>query len=408
MRRIALLAACAVAGFALVQTASTATTATLAYNDLNGSVYVSGVSGTSPTTAFDASSSAGVVTVDLSPDGKSVLVEDGNDLDLVPATGGSPAVISGTDGATSGAFSPTGSTIVFATAGGIYTIPAGGGTATQIVQTPDNAVDSLPAYSPSGTQVAFVRDAFDANDDETTTIELVPATGGTLTDLSASPISEASSGGRLSYSPDGKTIAFASDSGIATIPVAGGTPRQLTTDSDGSPVYSFDGKTIYFTRSAFSQNADDNQPSPAHPSPNDVSELWSMNADGSSPAVIQEGDFEDLAIAGGNSSSGTTTSKTTTSRTTTGTTTTTGTATTTTPTTTTKAPKATGSVSTITISITGDRYRVTWAGKTSARWKVTLKVGKKSTSATVPKTARTHLFTVKTKGVVVASVTPAN
>ena len=407
MRRIALLALCAVAGFALVQTASTATTTQLAYNDLNGSVFVSGPSGTSPTTAYDASSSVGVITVGITPDGKSILVEDGTDLDFIPATGGSPSVISGTDGATSGAVSPDGKTVVFATTSGIYTVPVGGGSPTTIVTTPDNAVDSLPAYSPNGSQLAFVRNAFDSNDNETTTIELVASGGGSLTDLSASPLGDAGSGGRLSYSPDGKTIAFAGDNGIATIPVAGGSVRQLTTDSDGSPVYSPDGKTIYFTRSAFSTNADDNQTTPVHPSSNDVSELWSMNADGSSPAVIQEGDYENLVLAaiGSGTSS---TSKTTTSRTTTTTATTTTVGTTTSTTPTKPLPKATGSVTEITILISGDHYRVTWAGKTSARWKVTLKVGRKTTSATVPKTARSHTFTVKTKGVVTASVTPTN
>jgi len=246
-----------------------------------------------------------------------------------------------------------------------------------------------------------VRNAFDSNSNETTTVELVRASGGSLTDLSASPLSDAGSGGRLSYSPDGKTIAFASVDGIATIPAAGGSVRRLTSDSDGSPVYSGDGKTIYFTRSAFSANADDNQPSPTHPTANDVSELWSMNPDGSSPAVIQEGDYENLALAAITSGSSSTAKTTTTSRTTTGSTTTT---TTTTP----APPKATGSVTEITISISGDHYRVTWAGKTSARWKVTLKVGRKSVSTTLPKTARSHVFVVKTKGAVTASVTPAS
>jgi Tol biopolymer transport system component len=402
MRRIALLALCAAAGFALVQSASTATTTLLAYNDLNGSVFVSGPTGTNATTAYDASSSAGVITVGISPDGKSVLVEDGNNVDLLPATGGSPTVISGTDGATSGAFSPDGKTVVFATTSGIFTVPAGGGTPTTVVTTPDNAIDSLPAYSPSGTQIAFVRNAFDSNSNETTSIELVRATGGSLTDLAASPLSDAGSGGRLSYSPDGKTIAFASVDGIATIPAAGGSVRQLTSDSDGSPVYSGDGKTIYFTRSAFSTNADDNLPSPTHPSANDVSELWSMNADGSGAAVIQEGDYENLALAAITSGSSSTGRTTTTSPTTT------GSSTVSTTTSAPPPPKATGSVTEITVSISGSRYRVTWAGKSSARWKVTLKVGRKSVSATVPKTAHSHVFVVKTKGVVTASVTPAN
>jgi Tol biopolymer transport system component len=404
MRRIALLAVCAAAGFLLVQTASTATNPVLAYNDLTGSVFVSSTSGASPTTAFDSSSSAGVITVGISPDGASVLVADGSNLDSVPATGGSPSPISGTDGATSGSFSPDGSTVVFATSGGIYTVPAAGGTPAQIAATPDNAVDSLPTYSPSGTQIAFARDAFDSSFNETTTIELVSSTGGSLTDLSASPFTNAAGGGKLSYSPDGKTIAYATSGGIFTIPVAGGSPHQLTTDDDGSPIYSADGKTIYFARSAYSQNADDQQPSPVHPSSNDVSELWSMNADGSGAAVIQEGDYENLALTTPKSASTSTTKSTTgptTSRTTTS-------ATTTGVTTTVAAPKATGTVTAITISISGIHYRVAWTGHTSKRWKVTLKVGKKSTVAILAGTARSHTFTVKTKGVVTATVAPSN
>lgn len=134
-----------------------------------------------------------------------------------------------------------------------------------------------------------------------------------------------------------------------------------------------------------------------------------MKADGSGAAVIQEGDFENLALAGSTPASSSTTSKsTTTSRTTTGATTTTTTATTTGTTTTKAPPKATGSVSEITIAITGTHYRVAWIGTTSARWKVTLKVGRKSTSAIVAKTARSHTFTVKATGAVTASVTPTN
>ncbi len=403
MRRIALLVVCAAAGFALVQSASTATTSVLAYNDLSGSVYVSNTSGTSPTTAFDASQSSGVITLGLSPDGKSVLVADGSQLDLVPATGGSLAPISGTDGAISGSFSPDGTTIVFATTSGINTIPVGGGTATQIIATPANDYDSLPAYAPSGKQIAFVRESFDADDNETVTLELAPATGGTVTDLQASPYTDPGSGGRISFSPDGKTIAYTGSGGIYTIPVAGGSARQLTQDNDGAPVYAPDGTKIYFTRSAYSTNADDQQPSPVDPNSNDISELWSMNADGSSPAVIQEGDYENIALVGLKSTSKTTTTSSTTSKNTT-----TSTTTTTTTTTGTKTlPPVKGTVSTITITISGTHYKVTWKGTSSSRWKVTLKVGKKSTSATVAGAVHTHTFTVKTKGAITASVVAA-
>ncbi|HEX3805995.1 MAG TPA: hypothetical protein VHV52_04355 [Gaiellaceae bacterium] len=404
MRRILLFAVCAVAGFALAQTAFTATTTTtvLAYNDLNGSAYVTSVAGTSPTTAFDSSQSSGVIVLGLSPDGKSVLVDDGTQLDLVPAAGGSLAPISGTGGATSGSFSPDGTTIVFSTTTGISTIPVGGGTATQIIATPDSDIDSLPTYAPSGKTIAFARDAFDADDNETITLELAPSTGGTVTDLAASPYTDASSGGRIAFSPDGKTIAYTGDDGIYTIPAAGGSAHQLTTEDDSAPAWSADGTKLYFSRSAFSPGADDQQPTPVSPNQNDIAELWSMNADGSGAAVIQEGDYENVTAVGVKSTTGST-SKGSTS----GTTTTKGGTTTTGTTVTSTAPKATGKVTTISVSISGVHYKVTWKGSTSSRWKVVLKVGKKSVSATVKGSVRSHTFTVKTKGVVTASVAPA-
>jgi len=418
MRRIvqfALFGLCALGGFALVQTASTATTTTvIAYNDLGGSAYSTDTTGTSPTTVYDASQASGVVTCGLSPDGKTVLVNDGNSLDTLPAAGGGQlSPISGTAGATSGSFSPDGSTIVFATSDGIFTVPAAGGTATQIVATPDGDTDSLPAYSPNGNTIAFARDAFDSDFNETLTIELTPAAGGgSLTDLQATPYTDASSGGRLSFSPDGKTIAFTGTNGIYTIPVAGGTPAQLTSDSDSSPVYSPDGKTIYFSRSAYSQNADDQQSSPKDPNDNDIAELWSMTSTGSGAAVVKEGDYENLVLVGVKSSSSktTTTGKggTTTSSGGGGTGTGTTGSTTTSKTGTTKLPPATGSISTITIVIAGTHYKVTWKGKTSAKWKVTLKVGKKTATAKVAGPIHTHAFTLKGKGTVTATVVPSN
>ena len=408
MRRIAFFAACAIVGFALAQTAFTATTTTtvIAYNDLNGSAYVTNTSGTSPTTAYDASQSSGVIMLGISPDGKTLLVGDGSALDLVPASGGSLAAVGGTTGATSGSFSPDGKTIAFATSGGIYTVPTAGGTATQVVATPDGDTDSLPAYSPDGKTIAFARDAFDDEGNETLSIELVPAGGGSLTALNASPYTDASSGGRISFSPNGKTIAYTGEDGIYSIPVAGGNPTQLTSDDDSSPVYSPDGSTIYFARSAYSPNADDQQTSPASPSDNDIDELWSMNANGSGAAVIQEGDYENLALVGVTSSTGSTSKSGTTTTKGGGGGTTTTTSGTTTTTTGKSAPKATGKVTTITVSISGTHYKVTWKGTTSSRWKVTLKVGKKSQSAIVKGKTLTHTFTVKTKGVVTATVAP--
>ncbi len=49
-------------------------------------------------------------------------------------------------------------------------------------------------------------------------------------------------------SPDGKTLAFTYKGDIYTVPVAGGTARQLTTNAahDTNPVWSPDGKQIAF------------------------------------------------------------------------------------------------------------------------------------------------------------------
>ncbi len=136
---------------------------------------------------------------------------------LVPAAGGTPVPIAGTVGAQDGSISPDGKLAVFSIApggsdtldAGIYTVPVGGGTPTSIVATPDNATDSLPVLSPDQTQVAFVRDGVDGNGDEVVALEVQPVAGGTVRQLATDVTSSLYNGGRLSFSPDGKTIAYA-------------------------------------------------------------------------------------------------------------------------------------------------------------------------------------------------------
>lgn len=371
----------------------------IAYSDQNGDLYLSSDGGATSNTIDSGDT---VFPLAISPNGKNVLVllETSAQLALVPVGGGSPTEISGTDDANSGSLSPDGATIVFTTNDGVYTVPAAGGTPAKIVSTPDGATDSLPTYAPSGKEVAFVRQVFDADDNETDTLELVPSSGGTVTGLATGVLSDPSSGGHLSFSPNGSRIAYAGsfdNTGVFTVAVGGGAPSQLTSDIDYWPNYSPDGSRIYFSRDGSSTNA-------VATADNDVDELWSVGAGGDGAAVIQQGDYENVAVgappaagtsgggassgsgsgsgSGGSSSGGGTTSS---------------------PTTTVTKPPGAVSAKGIAVTVRGRRYTVKWRGK-ATKWKVTLKVGKKIYAAKVAGKLHAHTFVVKTKGRVFVSV----
>src|SRR5262249_30109780 len=124
-------------------------------------------------------------------------------------------------------------------------------------------------------------------------LELVAASGGRPTPIASGLAPDPSDGGQISFSPDGTTIAYAGDyddPGIYVVPAGGGSTTRLTTDLDEWPVYSADGSTILFSRDATSDNAVASQSS-------DVYELWSMANDGTGPANLAQGDFENLALA---------------------------------------------------------------------------------------------------------------
>ncbi len=408
-----MLAAClgAAAGLAFAP-AALAQTGAIAYSDADGSLYLASLSGTNPTTLVEADNATSLVALAISPDGKQVLALDTGDseqLVLVPAAGGDPAGVTGTDGADSGAFSPDGKTIAFTVNEysssdldpGLYTVPVGGGTPKRIVATPGDDEDSSAQFSPDGTKLAFTRDDVDSKGTETVTLELVAAAGGTPKALATDLIPDPTDGGRLAFSPDGATIAYAGDyetPGIFTVPVAGGTPKQLTTDFDYWPSYSSDGSKVYFSRDSGSENAEDT-------SDDDVFELWTMKKDGTAPAIVAEGDFEALTLSaaaaapgGGSSPASTSTSASTTT-----TTTTTAGTTTTAPKTATPAKSAKGATG-VKVTVKGRRYLVRWNGKAAA-WKVTLRVGHKSASVKVKGSIHAHTFVLPgAKGSVSAAV----
>jgi hypothetical protein len=401
MRRYLVLGAIAVAGFLLVPIASTATVAHLAFVDLTGTLFMTDASGKNPATLYDASVKPAVQSFDFSNDNQKVLVLDAGTqlLATVPAGGGDPSDISGTDHATSGTFSPDGGTIVFATSDGIYTVPASGGSPKQVVATPSEDVDTLPAYSPDGKKIVFVR-----NDGTTGTVELVAASGGSVTDVTTGALPDPGQGGRVSFSRDGKTILFAGnyDSlGVWTVPAAGGDKKQLTDQIDLWPAYSPDDSKIFFSRDSYSPGADDQQPNPVSPNPNDVDELWSMSATGDNIAVISEGDYEFLVVGGtAPPPPPTTTAKGGGGG---GSTTTGGTTTTTTTSTTPAGKKNVATAIKVVQNAKKHQVKVTWKG-TAPEWLVTLKVGRKTYSAKVKGTVHTHTFVVKVAGTPKANV----
>lgn len=138
----------------------------------------------------------------------------------------------------------------------IYTVPASGGKAVQVMAEGDEPY--YPRWSPDGERI-YLR-GFQP-DPSRVLVQYVPAAGGDLVDVPVRLERELVStipGGGLNVSPDGKRIVIAAyqrpydpEEGVDiwTIPVDGATPTRLTADAsfEGYPCWSPDGEWIAFT-----------------------------------------------------------------------------------------------------------------------------------------------------------------
>jgi Tol biopolymer transport system component len=138
----------------------------------------------------------------------------------------------------------------------IYTVPAAGGKAVQVMA--EGGEPYYPRWSPDGERI-YLRGYWP--EPKHVVVQYVPATGGELADV---PVQSERSfvsripGGGLNVSPDGERIVMSAyqrpydpEEGVDvwTIPVDGGTPTRLTGDAsfEGYPCWSPDGKWIAFT-----------------------------------------------------------------------------------------------------------------------------------------------------------------
>src|SRR4051794_25851930 len=143
--------------------------------------------------------------------------------------------------------SPNGAQMVFSLQGGLWVMPAAGGTATKI--TPWDVEATQPAWSPDGQWIAFQNYSTEAN----YAIWVVKADGSQLHAVTSGPFDDR----EPSWYPDSNKIIFSSDRSndkqykIWSVTL-GGTLQQLTTGTgaESNPVVSPDGTKIAFVNNS--------------------------------------------------------------------------------------------------------------------------------------------------------------
>jgi Tol biopolymer transport system component len=158
--------------------------------------------------------------------------------------------------------SPDGKRIVVSASHDIWTIRLDDGLLTRL--TNDDSHEAYPCWSPDGRWVAFI-------DEVNYAIYIVPAGGGEIRQVS-SESDRVRGSGAITFSPDGKRIAFFSGGSIKTIPVEGGEPTILVGKV----------KSGYHSQLAYSPDGS----KIAH---NAAGKIWITQLDGGKPEELQTG-----------------------------------------------------------------------------------------------------------------------
>ncbi len=128
------------------------------------------------------------------------------------------------------------------------------------ILTPGNFNEESPAWSPDGSQIAFIRRHGDGDVDKAPNFDLFVVEAKTGAAPRRLTTTTAEESGRPAWSPDGKQIAYLlgdelkyyayDQAQLMVIPASGGEPRALTRTLDrpvSSAVWSSDGSTLSFT-----------------------------------------------------------------------------------------------------------------------------------------------------------------
>jgi tricorn protease len=133
-------------------------------------------------------------------------------------------------------------TIVFAFAGDLWSVPRAGGEATRL--TSGVGTESDPYFSPDGSTIAF-SGQYDGNTD----VYTIPATGGVPKRLTAHPDADTVTG----WTPDGKSVIFSSSMlsptdypRLFTVSTKGGVPKPLPFPAGVEASMSPDGKRLAY------------------------------------------------------------------------------------------------------------------------------------------------------------------
>jgi TolB protein len=167
-------------------------------------------------------------------------------------------------------WSRDGTTLLYNSRGGLYSLPVTGGTPEQIAVGKKKQCNNDHGFSWDGSMIAFSHQDADG----LSRIYRVPATGGTPRMITKNGPSY-----WHGWSPDGKTLAYCAERkgefDVYTIPAGGGKETRLTRSPglDDGPDYSPDGKTIFFNSARTGQM-----------------KIWKMNADGSNQEQLSPND----------------------------------------------------------------------------------------------------------------------